>query len=142
LGNISMKHLRMLLAPLALALFAVPSLAGEGTVSKSTLNSLGLSGMQVMSDAEGMQIRGMHSSASSTSVNSVSVFLIDPATGSNTAFNAASHSTASDDSFGSSTTNVTSGFIGVGGFAVFNPGFSFGAFDGAAVLGGGSASGG
>ena len=51
---------------LALAVVAVlcaaPVLAGDGSVSQGTLSALGLGGMQKMSDAEGMQVRGMASS--------------------------------------------------------------------------------
>ena len=51
---------------LALALVAVlcaaPALAGDGNVSQATLSTLGLGGMQEISDAEGMQVRGMASS--------------------------------------------------------------------------------
>ncbi len=43
-----------------LALVAAPALAGE--VPQATLSSLGLGDMQVVSDAQGMQVRGMASS--------------------------------------------------------------------------------
>src|SRR5262245_33468890 len=49
---------------LALALAAVclcvaaPAFAGDGNVSGATLSALGLSGMQRVSDAEGMLVRG------------------------------------------------------------------------------------
>lgn len=48
-----------------LALLAAPALAEEGRVSNAKLKALGLNGMTVMSDAEGMQVRGMSSNASS-----------------------------------------------------------------------------
>ena len=44
-----------------LALIAAPAFAVDGNVSASTLNSLGLSGMETVSDAQGMQVRGMAS---------------------------------------------------------------------------------
>lgn len=53
-----MKTLVSALA-VALALTAGTALAGDGNVSKSQLADLGLAGMNVMSDAEGMQVRGM-----------------------------------------------------------------------------------
>lgn len=49
------------LAIVAVCLMASPALAGD--VSEGTLSSLGLGGMEVISDAEGMQVRGMSSSA-------------------------------------------------------------------------------
>ncbi len=48
---------------LALALMAVPALADDGTLSQDALSSLGLGGMQVVSDDAGMQVRGMSSNA-------------------------------------------------------------------------------
>ncbi|HXY37033.1 MAG TPA: hypothetical protein VEI07_22590 [Planctomycetaceae bacterium] len=42
-----------------LVLSAAPALAGQGQVSHSSLAKMGLSGMQVMSDDQGMQIRGL-----------------------------------------------------------------------------------
>jgi hypothetical protein len=44
-----------------LALVAVPAFAGDGNVSQGTLSSLGLGGIQTMSDAQGMQVRGQAS---------------------------------------------------------------------------------
>ena len=41
-----------------LMLIAAPVFAADGNVSASTLNSLGLGGMQTVSDAQGMQVRG------------------------------------------------------------------------------------
>ncbi|HEX5103138.1 MAG TPA: hypothetical protein VFV87_04975 [Pirellulaceae bacterium] len=48
-----------------LALASVPALADDGQISKTALRSLGLGGMQVLSDADGMQIRGLSSNAAS-----------------------------------------------------------------------------
>ncbi|HEX5103139.1 MAG TPA: hypothetical protein VFV87_04980 [Pirellulaceae bacterium] len=47
-----------------MALVAVPALAADG-VPAAKLRALGLGGMQVMSDADGMQVRGMSSNAAS-----------------------------------------------------------------------------
>ena len=44
------------------ALFAAPAFAGDGNVSQGTLSALGLGDMQVVSDAQGMQVRGKDSS--------------------------------------------------------------------------------
>ena len=44
-----------------MVLFAAPAFAGDGNVPQEALSALGLGGMQVVSDAEGMQVRGMSS---------------------------------------------------------------------------------
>jgi hypothetical protein len=41
-----------------LSLTAAPALAGDGQVSKNSLAKMGLSGMKVVPDREGMQVRG------------------------------------------------------------------------------------
>ena len=53
-----MKSLMMLFAVLATA---VPAVAGDRQVPQSTLRALGLGGMKVASDAQGMQVRGRQS---------------------------------------------------------------------------------
>jgi hypothetical protein len=60
---------------------AVPALADDGAVLQPTLNQIGLGGLQVMSDAEGMQVRGMSASAEATSLSLFSLILADPETG-------------------------------------------------------------
>ncbi len=52
-----MKALRMLVAALV-ALVTSAAVAGDGQVPPSTLRALGLGGMQVVPDAQGMQVRG------------------------------------------------------------------------------------
>jgi hypothetical protein len=42
-----------------LVLAAAPALAGDGQVSQKSLNKMGLSGMQTMTDSQGHQIRGL-----------------------------------------------------------------------------------
>ena len=63
-------------------LLAVPALADDGNVPQSTLNALGLAGMQTVSDQEGMQVRGMSGRARSMGLSLVTGLLIDPATSS------------------------------------------------------------
>ena len=58
-----------------MVLFAAPAFAGDGNVSQGTLSSLGLGDMQVVSDAEGMQVRGMSSFAFASSFSFVSGFM-------------------------------------------------------------------
>ena len=41
-----------------IALAAAPALAGDGQVSKQSLSRMGLSGMKVVPDQEGLQVRG------------------------------------------------------------------------------------
>src|SRR5207247_5046374 len=55
-----MKSFMMLFAVLV-ALAAVPAVAGDRQVPQSTLRALGLGGMQVATDAQGMQVRGRQS---------------------------------------------------------------------------------
>jgi hypothetical protein len=42
-----------------LVLSAAPAFAGQGQVSHQSLTKMGLSGMQLMSDDQGMQVRGL-----------------------------------------------------------------------------------
>jgi hypothetical protein len=46
-------------------LFAAPALAEDGNIPQGALSRLGLGGMQVVSDAHGMQVRGLSSNAAS-----------------------------------------------------------------------------
>ncbi len=51
------------------ALFAAPALAGDGRVSDRSLARMGLQGMQSISDAQGMTIRGTSFASVSGSTN-------------------------------------------------------------------------
>jgi|SRR5579862_7542644 len=52
--------MKILFALASIVAFSVaPAFAGEGQVSNQTLNKMGLSGMKVMSDQQGMQVRGL-----------------------------------------------------------------------------------
>jgi opacity protein-like surface antigen len=55
-----MKVFAMLFA-VVVALVAVPAVADDGQVPQPTLRALGLSGIQVATDAQGMQVRGRSS---------------------------------------------------------------------------------
>ncbi len=59
---------------------ATPAFAEDGQVADSTLAAIGLGDMQVVSDAEGMNVRGMSSSAMSMGTSLIFGQLIDPAT--------------------------------------------------------------
>ncbi len=72
-----MKSSVFCLAALAV-LAAAPAFAGEGNVSSSTLSALGLGGMEVMSDTDGMKVRGMSSNASAFGASSLFAQLSDP----------------------------------------------------------------
>jgi len=65
-----------------LVVAAAPVFAADGNVPDATLSSLGLGGMQVLSDAQGMQVRGMSSSANGSGLLLLSGSLFDPETGS------------------------------------------------------------
>ena len=68
------------LAALLAALSAVPAFAGNGHVPQSTLAVLGLPDMEILSDEEGMQVRGQGGSAATMGLSLVMGLLIDPAT--------------------------------------------------------------
>jgi len=68
------------LAALTTLLIAAPTQAGDGHISPSTLSAIGLDGMQIVSDADGMQVRGMSTKASAWGISVVSGVLLDPAT--------------------------------------------------------------
>jgi len=61
-------------------LSAAPAVAGDGSIPPSTLRSLGLADMQVLSDAEGMQVRGMSGCARVMGISLVSGLLLEPST--------------------------------------------------------------
>jgi hypothetical protein len=49
----------------ALLVLAAPALADDGRIPQNALSRMGLGGMQVVSDAHGMQVRGLSSNAAS-----------------------------------------------------------------------------
>ncbi|MDA7979071.1 MAG: hypothetical protein MPJ50_09930 [Pirellulales bacterium] len=69
----------LFVAAALVAFVATPAMANDGQVSSSTLKALGLSNMQVASDAEGMEVRGMASIAvtfgTSSAAGNANVFL-------------------------------------------------------------------
>jgi len=82
-----------------LVLSASPAFAGEGQISKQSLAKMGLSGMQTMSDAQGMQIRG---TAAIVIVSGKSTATVPGATSTNSYYATASGSgshAASGDNF-------------------------------------------
>jgi hypothetical protein len=52
----------------------------DGDVPQSTLRSLGLGGMQILSDKEGLEIRGLGGSAATMGLSMVAGLLIEPST--------------------------------------------------------------
>ncbi len=62
---------------LVAVLMAAPVFAGEGHVPQSTLDAIGLAGMETLSDAEGMQVRGLSGNAHTQGLSLVSGLLID-----------------------------------------------------------------
>ncbi|OHB82496.1 MAG: hypothetical protein A2V98_24440 [Planctomycetes bacterium RBG_16_64_12] len=112
-------------------LLAAPVFAADGNVSQPTLDILGLSGMQTLSDEDGMQVRGMSSAAWTQGLSLVSGLLVDPATKSyvlgadvnradasaeNAGFQVlsqASHAQSSSLSISLEVTTSTSSFIGM-----------------------------
>ena len=74
--------MRKLSVFVVLAFMAAPAFAQDGNVSQDALASLGLGGMELISDAQGMEIRGMSANAQSTGLSLFGMFLYDPNTGS------------------------------------------------------------
>jgi len=103
-----------------MVLVAAPALAGDGNVPQATLSALGLGGMQVVSDAQGMQVRGMSSNAQATSVSFFSAFLFDPFSGSNFAFVGADFGRATDENAGLNATSSASVASAAGNAALTN----------------------
>jgi hypothetical protein len=62
----------------AAALLVASPCFGEQPVSKSTLSSLGLGGLEVMSDADGMEVRGMSAESFSLGASSLLGQIYDP----------------------------------------------------------------
>lgn len=94
-----MKYVCSLVAILAIALVS-PAVAGDGYVPKSTLNALGLSGMEQLSDVAGLQVRGLSSNAKASGMSLVYGALVDPHTGSFVAGNAVDFSKATAENAG------------------------------------------
>ena len=99
----------LVLAAAVLALLAAPVLAGDGHVSKSALNSLGLGQMAVQSDAFGMQVRGRDSNAYSTAFSSFALVWYDPATASQFNANGSQFNRATSTNAGPSIVSLASG---------------------------------
>ena len=72
--------LSLSLVAVLVCLLAAPALAGDGNVPQSTLRSLGLAGMETVSDAEGMQVRGMSGCARVMGISVVSGLVLEPST--------------------------------------------------------------
>lgn len=77
----------------AIAFLAAPVVASE----PADLLGLGLDSMQVVSEQEGMQVRGLSSSSAAMSVNSLAGLIYDPLTGSQSNFEAASFNRSEND---------------------------------------------
>jgi hypothetical protein len=69
---------KVLLCAAAALLVASPCFAGEKALSKTTLDSLGLGGLELLSDADGLQVRGMSAEAFSFGASSLFGQLSDP----------------------------------------------------------------
>ena len=95
------------------ALVAAPVVADE----PADLSSLGLVGLEAVSEADAMEIRGQSSSTNALSVNSLASMFYDPATGSQFNFEAASVNYGeSDMTVGDA--NSSGGEVAVGNTAI------------------------
>ncbi len=100
-----MKNALSLVLAAVVVMGAIPAFAGDGNVPQATLSALGLGGMQVVSDAEGMQVRGMSSSVQATSLSLFSAVLFDPFSGGNFTFAGADFNRATDENAGLNATS-------------------------------------
>jgi hypothetical protein len=98
-----MKNVLVVLALLMLC--AVPAFAED--VPDATLSALGLGGMQVASDAEGMQVRGMSSNSQSTNLATFTLQLFDPATGASLDVSDSAFGRSTDENAGLNATSAT-----------------------------------
>ncbi len=97
----------------AIAFLAAPVVASE----PAGLLGLGLDSMQVVSEQEGMQVRGLSSSSAAMSVNSLAGLIYDPGTGSQSNFEAASFN-SSDSQQTVNTANSSGAEASVGATAL------------------------
>lgn len=107
--------MKMLLAVASvLVLTAAPAFAAEGQVSDQSLAKMGLSGMQTMSDNDGMQVRGL----SIAVVGGFSTASVPGASSTNFYFAAGHHSASGNNA---SVAGSISGYhvtiVGAGGFS-------------------------
>ena len=94
-----MKNCFTLMALVA-AMVAAPLNAEDGNVSAATLSSLGLGGMELLSDTDGLAVRGMSSTAEATSMSYASFLVFDPNSGASFTGQAADFATSNAQNSG------------------------------------------
>jgi hypothetical protein len=101
IAEVVMKNAVLLAVPVLLVFVGANLGYGEdGAIPQATLSSLGLGDMDVASDQEGLQVRGMSSNAGAGSLSIVGGLLFDPATGSSFNFSNASSGMTTDENAG------------------------------------------
>ncbi len=123
-----MKNALVPVLAVFLAFVAVPAFAGDGQVPQATLRALGLGGIQVASDAEGMQVRGLSSSAASSGMTAFSMAVVDPLTASTFLFAGANFSRATEENAGLNTTSNATANTATGLAVPINININAGAF--------------
>jgi hypothetical protein len=117
------QHMKTLLSIASvLVLSAAPALAGDGQVSHKSLAKMGLSGMQTMTDSQGMKIRG---TSIAVAAGGSIAFIGTKGGGAasvNTYFAAGSHSASGDNLSGAAALTVsphsaTLTIVAAGGFS-------------------------
>ena len=103
-----MRLTRLFAAALIAGIMSVPAMAGDGAVPKSTLAALGLGEMKVLSDADGMAVRGKSSSVMATSLSVFSAIIFDPNTGASFSFASSDFGSATDENAGLNATSSAS----------------------------------
>ena len=110
---------------LVATMVAAPVMAEEGNLSDATLSSLGLGSLQVLSDANGMEVRGMSSSSQASSLSFASFLIFDPNTGASWTGQVADFGRGTAENAGLSITSVASA-QSAGGFTAFSTSVSNG----------------
>jgi opacity protein-like surface antigen len=97
-----MKNVLLVLAVLVVC--AVPAFAED--VPDAMLSALGLGGMQVVSDAQGMQVRGMSSASQGQVLPEFTLNLFDPSTGASWDYSSSASGEATDENAGLNATTA------------------------------------
>lgn len=113
-----MRSALSLAAVALLGLFASTAQADHGRISRRGLQQLGLGQLRVVSDHQGMQVRGRSASAMGGGAAVFGIFLFEPNTSSFFQFNAGNSAMASEENAGlqqqaGSNTSVTTAFSGL-----------------------------
>ena len=118
-----LRHMRLSVAVCAmLVLQSASAFAEDGAVPAATLNELGLGGMEILSDNDGMQIRGQSGSAFASGTSQVNVLLFNSSTGSIAFFGGATTAQAGAETAGGASSQATVNHATFGAAVLIPPG--------------------